>query len=208
MHFVLKWQLIYCKSKRNSASVWFRWVWGRSSAWASIRWFSACATAFINARGWFVWPCCYWIINTDSTIVDFHSGTWFLCVFCIAQMFEVHKTESTRSASLLINNSEVQIESFWFSKGYSPIICVPTNLCIEDDVDSFNFAKFSEYLMDLVFGSCSTEPKYAQTFWLWRWLDASWTPVLLFLVTWWAWMSPTLLTPFYWERKKENISIK
>lgn len=63
-------------------------------------WFFACTTSFVYTWCWFVRSWCYRIINTNSTIINFHAWTRFFCIFCIPQMFKIYKTKSTRSSCL------------------------------------------------------------------------------------------------------------
>lgn len=144
-------------SIESSAPIWFWWIWRRSSAWASVRWFSTCAStaSFVNSWCWFMRPFCYRIVNTNSTIVNFHPRTWFLSILCISHVFEVHETKTTRSASLWWG--EIQLENLMILTNFFFM----SYLCIKNNVDSLNFAIFWENFMNFVFFCVRAEPEYA-----------------------------------------------
>lgn len=146
--------------------MWWRWMCRWSSAWA-IYWFGACTASLVDAGGWLMRPLCNWIVHTNATMIDFHTRTWFLCIFGITYMFKVYETKTTRSTGLWIKWA---IKFVVKCSPWDTIDWILPYLCIKNYINSLDFAIFWENFINFVFSCASTEPKYTEAFGFWWWL--------------------------------------
>lgn len=65
--------------------------------------------ALINAGCWLVWTQCYWVVDTYTTIIDFHSRTVVSSNSSIFGPIKIHKTKATRATSLQKRNDKPNI---------------------------------------------------------------------------------------------------